>query len=208
MDAGSSRPKLKISGENKKLAQANLQKRSGWEQGASCHNAGGENPSPVSAGQISHILNLDGFYNEYGAFKPSPDSRLKILQPRIKEVFWCLFTDTIHPEFGKDRPVLVLSPKNKLGTFSLVVPLTTVDQTGNDAAVKLSSNPNRNRNDDAWAVANHVYTVSHYRLRRFWDNTAKGLFTPRVSDKDFQAVLTKLHAVLPQPRSSAKPDGA
>lgn len=150
------------------------------------------------AGSIPRLLNLTGSYDEQGSFRPDLGQRLNILEPRIKEVFWCRFTDSIFPEFGKERPVVVVSRKNKLGTFSVVAPITTCDDNADGPdALKLTSNPNPNSDADCWVLPTHLYTVSHWRLQRFRDKLDGRLVTPRVSQADFDRIIVAMLGNLP-----------
>ncbi|MBB2715647.1 UNVERIFIED_ORG: uncharacterized protein YifN (PemK superfamily) [Rhizobium etli] len=154
--------------------------------------------SCLGAGSIPKILQLQGAYNTHGSFKPHLTNKLAIGEPRIREVYWCKFTDAINPEFGKERPVVILSKKSFKGTFSLVVPVTTEDEGQTpDNSHRLSRNPNPNGGYPAWVVASHVYSVSHWRLRRFWDNASRQLTTPRISNEDFDCLLKILHEKIP-----------
>ncbi|WP_102958145.1 type II toxin-antitoxin system PemK/MazF family toxin [Mangrovicella endophytica] len=153
------------------------------------------------AGSIGSLLNVDGCYDEFGSFAVREGQKLAIREPRIMDVFWCRFTDAVYPEFGKLRPVLVVSRKNRLGTHSLVLPITTAaENAGRTAAVKLSKNPNPNSDDDSWVIADHLYAVSHWRLQRFKDNVTKELRTPKISQADLDRVLDRLWAALPKRR--------
>jgi uncharacterized protein YifN (PemK superfamily) len=155
------------------------------------------------AGSIPALLELDGNYDEHGSFRPHPGQKLRILEPRITEVFWCRFTDTIIPEFGKLRPVVIVSKKNPLGTFSLVVPMTTSKENVSEStAIKLSSNPNPNSDVDVWALPTHVYAASHWRLLRFMDNRTKALVTPKIDQEDFDRIVSMLMLNLPTTRSA------
>jgi uncharacterized protein YifN (PemK superfamily) len=92
---------------------------------------------------------------------------------------------------------VVLSRKNPLGTFSVVAPLTTDDENAKtETAVLLSKNPSVSSNANSWALANHLCTISHWRLRRFWDPIARKLVTPRVSEADYEAIISKAIASL------------
>lgn len=157
-----------------------------------------DDPTNFQAGSIPRLLNLTGSYDDFGSFRPDLGQKLSIREPRIKEVFWCRFTDAIHPEFGKERPVIVVSRKNRLGTFSIVAPITTAEENAEDpAALKLSSNPNPNSDADCWVLPNHLYTVSHWRLQRFKCKVEGKLVTPRVSQADFNKIVNAMWEALP-----------
>ena len=193
------RKKLSLSSENNELAQKKLDSVKTEDFEELKKNSGGTlgNTSLV-AGSISDILELEGSYDDLGTFKPTRGQKLKILEPRIKQVFWCRFTDAIEPEFGKDRPVVIISPKNKLGTFSLVLPITSIDPEDDETnSHHLPNNPNPNQEKNSWVITNHIYSVSHWRLRRFWNHEEGKLVTPLIADNIFQIIIQKTFKALP-----------
>jgi mRNA interferase MazF len=85
--------------------------------------------------------------------------------PHICNVYWCSFPEcALPPEFSKRRPVIVVSHRNSLTGPIWVVPMTTKAQPANRWALKLARNPVPKKTCDAWAVCNHLYTVSCTRL--------------------------------------------
>lgn len=85
--------------------------------------------------------------------------------PKLGNVYWCEFpADARKPEFWKTRPVIVISYANTLLGPVLVVPLTTKPQPGNAWAYAFPQNPIARESRGAWAVCNHLYTVSCSRL--------------------------------------------
>jgi mRNA interferase MazF len=103
--------------------------------------------------------------------------------PRIRQVYWCTFwEDTMLPEMWKERPVVIVSYKNKLHGHCLVLPTSTDPQEGESAewAHKLSFQPDGAR--DCWVVCNHLYTVSTSRL-------APSKVIPRVTEGEFNQIL-------------------
>ncbi|MDE2676122.1 MAG: type II toxin-antitoxin system PemK/MazF family toxin [Paracoccaceae bacterium] len=64
--------------------------------------------------------------------------------PKLGEIYWCRFPETIYrKEFGyggkKHRPVLIFSRKNTLHGTSMVIPLSTAEQTRPKFSVKMKS---------------------------------------------------------------------
>jgi mRNA interferase MazF len=107
------------------------------------------------------------------------------------QLYWCDFwRDAQLPEMWKTRPIMVLSYKNTLSGPCLVVPLTTDPQGESPWGWELSRSLDGRRN---WAVCNHLYTVAPSRFTQ-----ARGKI-PRVSDTDFNAVLSRVMAWLPRP---------
>jgi hypothetical protein len=67
-------------------------------------------------------------------------------------VYWCTFTDTIAPEMGEKRPVVIVSLNNKIGQTSTVVPLTSKpDEMPSEHRVSIK-NPNPNGGPEVWAI--------------------------------------------------------
>jgi len=192
------RPTLSLKPEKIELAQKLIDARGVAEPIIIPDTAAMDDISCLGAGSIPKVLGITGAYNSHGSFKPHLTNKLAIGEPRIREVYWCRFTDAINPEFGKERPVVILSKKSVKGTFSLVVPVTTEDEGQTpENSHKLSQNPNPNGGYPAWVVASHVYSVSHWRMRRFWDKATRNLVTPRISNEDFESVLEILHNKIP-----------
>lgn len=111
--------------------------------------------------------------------------------PKAKQVFWCDYPDPEHsqtPEFYKRRPVVVLSRKATLHGVVTVVPLSGKPQTDSRNSQRIRS-PIKGK--VAWAVCNHVHTVSTRRL----DTPSGGNL--RVSEDDFQDILKKVCNSLP-----------
>ncbi len=191
------RPILSLKPENKEAAQKFIDTISA-EPTLASDTITVDDLSFLGAGSIPKILGIEGVYNSHGSFKPHLSNKLAIGEPRMRDVYWCRFTDAINPEFGKERPVVILSKKSIKGTFSLVVPVTTEDEGQTpENSHKLTKNPNPNGGHPAWVVASHVYTVSHWRMRRFWNNVTRNLVTPRISNEDFERVLEVLHNKIP-----------
>ena len=112
--------------------------------------------------------------------------------PRLRQFYWCDFTTPpVLPEFGKSRPVLVLSPNNTLNGHCLVLPVSTDPQTGRERWAHKIANPPFDRRD-CWIVCNHLYTVSNARLA-----PPKARKIPRLPAEEFDAVLDIVRDWLP-----------
>jgi len=108
--------------------------------------------------------------------------------PRIRQVYWCDFPpDAIIPEFGKRRPVLVISKKARLYGNVTVLPFTTKSQPGNPAAYSLESPFGGRR---AWVICDYITTVSVARL-------SSGHHVPRLSQEDFNRIVALVLKHLP-----------
>ena len=73
---------------------------------------------------------------------PKPPLVLKSV-PRFGQVFWCDFSiSNVLPEFDDVHPAIVIRGGHKLATPHLVVPMTTIDHTGDVYAYGMPVNPN------------------------------------------------------------------
>jgi uncharacterized protein YifN (PemK superfamily) len=88
--------------------------------------------------------------------------------PRVGQVFWVDFpADAYAPEFEKEHPGVVVRAAQSMSDTCIVDPLTHSPAVKNIHAYRLGKNPNPDDREDAWAICNHLYTVSLGRLRRF-----------------------------------------
>ncbi len=111
--------------------------------------------------------------------------------PKVRQVYWCDYPNpeyTESPEFYKRRPVVVLSRKATLYGVVTVVPLSGKPQTDTRNSLRIRS-PIKGK--IAWAVCNHIHTVSTRRL----DVPANGICS--VHDDDFRKILQKVYNNLP-----------
>lgn len=124
---------------------------------------------------------------------PPPRIRPRIIAaPKIRQLYWCDFwRDAQLPEMWKTRPVIVVSYRNTLHGPCLVVPTTTEPQPSNPWASKLATSIDGR---EAWAICNQPSTIAPSRL-----SPAKGK-VPRISEAEFNEVLTRLLRWLPQLR--------
>jgi mRNA interferase MazF len=121
------------------------------------------------------------------------------VKPRIKsapktgQVYWCDFpTDAQLPEFWKQRPVVVLSPKAHLYGVVLVVPLSTKAQPDNPLAHAFPGV--LSDEGTSWAVCSHPTTVAVSRLSIHRGRIVK------VPDDALQAILRIVRDAIPTPR--------
>jgi uncharacterized protein YifN (PemK superfamily) len=115
--------------------------------------------------------------------------------PRVGQVFWVDFpSDSYAPEFEKEHPgIIIRAPQSMSGTC-IVVPMTHRSAENNPHAHKLIKNPNSNDFEDAWAICDHLYTVSLGRLRRFeYRGFPRDLW---IDEQDKQEIFTKIQRVL------------
>lgn len=112
--------------------------------------------------------------------------------PKIRQIYWCEYPDdSIVPEFGKTRPVLIVSFKQVLKGHSCILPISTDDQEGKSRewAHPLSLELTLGRR--SWVVCNHPTTISHERLSPFKN-------MPRLSEAEFNEIIAIMHKWLPQ----------
>lgn len=109
--------------------------------------------------------------------------------PRIRQVYWCdLPEDAQLPEFWKRRPVLILSKTAKLHGSVTVLPFTTKPQTDNRMAYPMVSPIDGQR---TWVICDYLTTIAVSRLHM------PGRFAPRVSQEDFNRILSIVLQNLP-----------
>ena len=109
-------------------------------------------------------------------------------------MYWCDFPEDAHlPEFWKCRPVIIVSYRNTLSGAATIIPCSTLDQLGNSWAVKLSIT--MTPGTVSWAICDKPSTIAVSRLSA--DRTG----IPRLSETDFNAVLSKLLEWLPKPKT-------
>lgn len=128
---------------------------------------------------------------------------------RFGQVFWCDFPADAPPEeFHAEHPAVVVKSANDLKDTCIVVPMTSLPNAVSPVIHKLRRNYNPARPDlDAWAVCNHLYTVSQSRLRPFQHKGQQ--VTPKMQDDDLDDVLACIRRALPQicsPRPAAVPE--
>lgn len=112
--------------------------------------------------------------------------------PKIRQMYWCDFPDDAQlPEFWKRRPVIVVSYRNTLSGAVTILPCSTLDQTGNPWAVKLTTAMTPGA--VSWAICDKPTTVAVSRLSV--DRTG----IPRLPEAEFDATLSRLLSWLPVP---------
>ncbi len=112
--------------------------------------------------------------------------------PKIRQLYWCDFPLDAHlPEFWKTRPVLIVSYRNTLGGVVTVIPCSTVDQSGNEWAVKLSMA--LSEGEINWAICDKLASAAVSRLS-LYPGPIK-----RLPEDEFNQVLGKILKWLPKP---------
>lgn len=112
--------------------------------------------------------------------------------PKIGYLFWCDFpADAQAPEFTKKRPVLIISKRSNLYGSVTVIPCTTKDQDGNKWAYKMDTSID---GKESWAICDKPTTLAVSRLVHPKNKLVK------VSDVEFNNILSLLFEYLPQPR--------
>jgi mRNA interferase MazF len=113
--------------------------------------------------------------------------------PKIRQLYWCDFPQDAHlPEFWKRRPVIVTSYRNTLHGAVSVIPCSTQPQTNNKWAVTLQTTIDSE--EISWAICDKLTTVAVSRLSAHRDGIK------RVSEDEFNAILTCLFEWLPSPK--------
>jgi uncharacterized protein YifN (PemK superfamily) len=128
--------------------------------------------------------------------------------PRVGQVFWIDFpSDAYAPEFENEHPGIIVRAAQSMSDTTIIIPMTHRPAENNPHAHKLTKNPNRDDPDDAWAICNHLYTVSLGRLRRLkrrgYDQDI------RIAEEDKKEIFTKiqraLHVVFASPQPLMAP---
>ena len=115
--------------------------------------------------------------------------------PRVGQVFWVDFpSDAYAPEFEREHPGIVVRAAQSMKETCIIVPLTHRPAENNPHAHKLIKNPNRDDPEDAWAICNHLYTVSLGRLRRLKQRGYDRDIW--IADEDKKEIFTKIQRVL------------
>lgn len=106
---------------------------------------------------------------QVGAIRAKPKSRLK-QNTRVGHVYWCAFSEhNWPPEFDAPHLVVVIRGGDQHDGSHVVVPLTKQPQTG-QFGYRLKGNPNPRSAPEAWAVCDHIYTVTSARLEPLRDD--------------------------------------
>jgi mRNA interferase MazF len=114
--------------------------------------------------------------------------------PKIRQLYWCDFWNEAQlPEFWKRRPVVIVSFKHVLSGACTVIPTSSQPQPNNPWAFKLATTID---GSPSWAICNHPATVAISRL-----SPHKGP-VPRLTQAEFDEVLTRLFGWLPKPPQS------
>lgn len=127
---------------------------------------------------------------------PKPPLLLKSV-PRFGQVYWCDFAiSNVLPDFDDVHPAVVIRSGQKLDRPHLVVPMTTVDHTGDVYAHALTRNPNPKKpNLPSWVVCHHIYTVASERLRPMTDIYGHPRF-PVLGDGDMHEIGKRVRRAL------------
>jgi mRNA interferase MazF len=127
---------------------------------------------------------------------PKPPLVLKSV-PRFGQVFWCDFSiSNVLPEFDDVHPVIVIRSGQKLANPHLVVPMTSIDHTGDVYAYRMPVNPNPKQPDrSSWVLCNHIYTVASERLKPIRDRYNNPVF-PEIGDTDLAEIGTLVRKAL------------
>jgi mRNA interferase MazF len=134
-------------------------------------------------------------------YKPPKPPLILKSAPRFAQVYWCDFSiSNVLPEFDDVHPAVVIRSGQKLNRPHLVLPMTTVDHTGDVYAYGLPRNPNPRKPDlRSWVICNQIYTVASERLRPMNDAYGNPRF-PLLGDADMhqigKLVRRALHRVI------------
>jgi len=127
---------------------------------------------------------------------PKPPLLLKSV-PRYGQVYWCDFSiSNVLPEFDDVHPAIVIRSGQKLDRPHLVLPMTTIDHTGDVYAYEMPRNPNPKKpNKRSWVICNQIYTVASERLRPMADVYANPRF-PTIDPADMREIGKRVRLAL------------
>ena len=127
---------------------------------------------------------------------PKPPLLLKSV-PRYGQVYWCDFSiSNVLPEFDDVHPAIVIRSGQKLDRPHLVLPMTTIDHTGDVYAYEMPRNPNPKKpNKRSWVICNQIYTVASERLRPMTDIYANPRF-PTIDPADMCEIGRRVRLAL------------
>gem|GEM_PF-6833060 len=127
---------------------------------------------------------------------PKPKLQLKSV-PRYGQVYWCDFSiSNVLPEFDDTHPAVIIRSGQKLNRPHLVLPMTTVDHTGDVYAYEMPRNPNPKKPDKrSWVICNQVYTVASERLRPMTDAYDNPRF-PTIAPADMHEIGKRVRVAL------------
>ncbi|PHS06163.1 MAG: hypothetical protein COA78_14505 [Blastopirellula sp.] len=113
-------------------------------------------------------------------------------RPKVRQLYWCRFpSDAELPEFWKTRPVVVISHNNTLHGAVTVVACSTQSQPSNKWAFQVENSID---GEKAWAICDKPTTVAVSRL------TPDKEGIKRISDEEFNGILTLMLKWIPSPR--------
>lgn len=148
-----------------------------------------------------------------GALDCWNDQVVTILRkPASREVYWIAAAKGARkPEFTDYHPGVILRPpvsmSPKDGTV-VFVPLTSEPpreiELGRPLPPycrQLSENPGPDKGRTVWAICDKVMTAGIFRLERYVDLNRGGVHVPKVSQRDFEAILEGLASAIVPLRS-------
>lgn len=143
---------------------------------------------------------------------PKPKLQLRSV-PRYGQVYWCDFSiSNVLPEFDDVHPAIVIRSGQKLDRPHLVLPMTTVDHTGDVYAYEMPRNPNPKKPDRrSWVICNQIYTVASERLRPMSDvynNPRFPVIEPADLHEIGKLVRLALNRIIQASIEPAKPDAS
>lgn len=139
---------------------------------------------------------------------PKPPLRIKSV-PRFAEVYWCDFAiSNVLPEFDDVHPVIVIRSGQRLANPHMVIPMTTVDHSGDVYAYRMPVNPNPKRPETtSWVICNHIYTVASERLFPLKDRYENSAY-PKIGNADMHQICRLIRLSLRRMIEASLPPGS
>lgn len=161
------------------------------------------------AAEAHSIAISDEEIESRGWFRPVRRTHSLHGTPRVGQVFWVDFPrDNAPPEFDSEHPGVIVKAAQNMQDHCIIVPLTHRRPTTNSHAIELTKNPDKSDPEKAYAICNHLYTVSLGRLRRMVTKTGNRdpVRLDQIDlDRIFQRIQLVLHAVYKAPMPALPP---
>ncbi|MCY4100090.1 MAG: type II toxin-antitoxin system PemK/MazF family toxin [Rhodobacteraceae bacterium] len=130
------------------------------------------------------------------------------VRPIISQVYMCQYSPAVLPEFGKQRPVVIVS-KGFVRDEDVVtiVPITSSPQDKKEQKYWVKIKAPFDKDGNAWVLCNHITSVSKQRLSRHQSDINKfrkyknkdprkkpnwNQFITKIPDAEFQEIVKKV----------------
>ena len=130
------------------------------------------------------------------------------MKPKISQVYMCQYSPAVLPEFGKKRPVVIVSKRYALDADVVtVVPITSSPQEKKEQKYWVKIKAPFDKEGYAWVLCNHITAVSKERLslhqidiNKSRTKPNRNQFITNIPDPEFQEIVKKVLNNLPDRR--------